>query len=223
MGWLKALRGHATDVSDVKYKEGDEGRFLLHAQTTDKLILFASNGRFYTLPCDKIPRGKGQGEPVRIMIDMENDVDIVDMCIHKEDLKLLVASTSGKGFVVDGSEVIAQTRNGKQILNVTAGHKAALCSIVEGDHVAIIGDNRKLLVFPLSQVPPMKKGQGVTLQKYKDGGLSDLQVFAMKDGLSWILGGRIRNETELKPWTGNRADAGRLPPTGFPRSNKFTG
>jgi topoisomerase-4 subunit A len=223
MGWLRAVKGHVFDVSDLKYKEGDEERFQLHGQTTDKLLMFASDGRFYTLPCDKIPRGKGHGEPVRLMIDMENDVDIVDMCIYKDDLRLLIASTSGKGFIVDSADIVAQTRGGKQILSLTDNHKAALCTIVEGDHIAVIGDNRKLLLFPVSQIPPMKKGQGVTLQKYKDGGLSDLQVFTLKEGLSWQLGGKIRTETDLKPWLGNRADAGRLPPTGFPRSNKFTG
>ncbi len=223
MGWLRAVRGHVSDVSDMKYKEGDEERFQLHGQTTDKLLLFASDGRFYTLPCDKIPRGKGQGEPVRLMIDMENDVDIVDMNIYKEGQKLLIASSNGKGFVVESSEIVAQTRSGKQILSVTEGNKAVVCAIAEGDHVAIIGDNRKLLVFPITQIPPMKKGQGVALQKYKDGGLSDIQVFTLKDGLSWQLGGKIRTEMDLKPWIGNRADAGRLPPTGFPRSNKFTG
>jgi topoisomerase-4 subunit A len=223
MGWLRAVRGHAADTSDTKYKEGDEGRFQLHGQTTDKLLLFASDGRFYTLPCDKIPRGKGQGEPVRLMIDLENDADIVGMSIYTEGAKWLVASSGGKGFVVDAGEVMAQTRGGKQILTVPDGQKAVICYPVSGDHVAIIGDNRKLLVFPLSQIPPMKKGMGVTLQKYKDGGLSDLQVFNLKEGLSWMVGGRVRVETDLKPWVGNRADAGRLPPTGFPRSNKFSG
>ena len=136
---------------------------------------------------------------------------------------MLVASSSGKGFIVDSNDVVAQTRGGKQVLNVTEGHKAAMCVAADGDHVAVIGDNRKLLLFPVSQIPPMKKGQGVTLQKYKDGGVSDIQVFTLKEGLSWVLGGRVRTETDLKPWLGNRADAGRLPPTGFPRSNKFSG
>jgi topoisomerase-4 subunit A len=223
MGWLRAVRGHAADTSDMKYKEGDEGRFQLHGQTTDKLLLFASDGRFYTLPCDKIPRGKGQGEPVRLMIDLENDADIVGMSVYTEGAKWLVASSGGKGFVVEAGEVMAQTRGGKQILTVPEGQKAVICYPVYGDHVAIIGDNRKLLIFPLSQIPPMKKGMGVTLQKYKDGGLSDLQVFSLSEGLSWMVGGRVRVETDLKPWIGNRADAGRLPPTGFPRSNKFSG
>ena len=222
MGWLRAVKGHLTDVSDMKHKEGDEEKFALHAQTTDKLLLFASNGRFYTLPCDKIPRGKGFGEPVRLMIDMENDVDIVDISIFTPELKLLIAANNGKGFVVEAVDVEAQTRNGKQILNVMENSRAMLCVPVEGDHVAVIGENRKLLIFPLSQIPVMKKGQGVTLQKYKEGELSDVKCFILKEGLSWALGGKTRTETDLKPWTGNRADAGRLPPTGFPRTNRFS-
>lgn len=225
MGWIRAIKGHHQDVSDAKYKEGDDGMFQLFAQTTDKLLMFASNGRFYTLPCDKIPRiglkSTSQGEPVRLMIDIENDAEIIDMCIFEKDLKLLVASTAGKGFIVEAADVEAQTRNGKQILNPTDGHKAALFRVAEGDHVAIIGENRKLLIFPISQLTTMKKGQGITLQKYKDGVMSDLKVFTLKEGLSWALGGKTRIETDLKAWVGNRADAGRLPPTGFPRSNKF--
>jgi topoisomerase IV subunit A len=221
MGWLRALKGHEVDT-DIKYKEGDEELFMVKGQTTDKLLLFASNGRFYTLPCDKIPRGKGFGEPVRLMIDMENDVDIVAMYIYEEDARLLLASSNGKGFVVDAKDVEAQTKNGKQILNTIPGHRAIACVPAVGDHVAVIGENRKLLIFPISQIPPMKKGQGVALQKYKDGKLSDVKVFKLKEGLSWVLGGKIRVETDLKSWLGNRADAGRLPPTGFPRTNKFS-
>jgi topoisomerase-4 subunit A len=222
MGWIRAIKGHLTDVSDAKYKEGDESKFALHGQTTDKLLIFSADGKFYTIACDKIPRGKGFGEPVRLMIDMDNDADIVDMFIYDAEASLLVASTSGKGFVVAASEVAAQTRSGKQILNVADGHKAALCRVVEGDHVAVIGDNRKLLIFPISQIPPMKKGMGVTLQKYKDGKLADLKTFNLAEGLSWMLGERVRVETDLAAWRGNRADAGRLPPTGFPRSNSFS-
>ncbi len=222
MGWLRAMKGHLLDVSDMKHKEGDEEKFALHAQTTDKLLIFASNGRFYTLPCDKIPRGKGFGEPVRLMIDMENDVDITAMRIFAPEEKLLVAASNGKGFIVDAADVEAQTRNGKQILNVVEGSRAMLCVPVEGNHVAVIGENRKLLIFPLSQIPVMKKGQGVTLQKYKEGELSDVKCFNLKEGLSWQLGEKTRTETDLKPWLGNRADAGRLPPTGFPRTNKFS-
>ncbi len=222
MGWIRAVKGHLTDVSDIKHKEGDEEKFSLHAQTTDKLLVFAENGRFYTIPCDKIPRGKGFGEPIRLMIDMENDVDVVAMSIFVASEKLLLAASNGKGFVVEAADVEAQTKNGKQILNLADKAKALGCIPVVGDHVAVIGENRKLLIFPISQIPVMKKGQGVTLQKYKEGILSDLMCFTFKDGLSWALGGKIRTETDLKPWLGNRADAGRLPPTGFPRTNKFS-
>lgn len=223
MGWVRAIKGHlgAEDLADTKYKEGDDERFILHAQTTDKLLLFASNGRFYTLPCDKLPRGKGHGEPIRLMVEMDNEQDIVDLEMYDPEKKLLVAASNGKGFIVAASEALAQTRGGKQILSLAEGSVASVCCAVTGDHVAVMGDNRKLLVFPLHQIPEMKKGQGVALQKYKDGGMSDAKCFALKEGLSWTSGGRTRLETDLKPWLGNRASPGRLPPTGVPRSNKF--
>ena len=226
MGWVRAVKGHAVDTSDMKYKEGDEEKFQLHAYTTDKLLLFASDGRFYTIPADKIPKvnmkSGGQGEPLRLMIELGNDADIVTISTYDDKTSWLVASSTGKGFIVEASEVLAQTRSGKQILNLAEGAKAAACVPVEGDYVAVMGDNRKLLIFPQSQIPPMKKGQGVALQKYKDGGLSDIKTFTLKEGLSWALGGKIRTETDLKAWIGNRADAGRLPPTGFPRTNRFS-
>lgn len=221
MGWVRALKGHVADVSDLKYKEGDEERFLIHAQTTDKLLMFTTDGRFYTIGCDKLPRGKAAMEPVRLMVDMETDVDIVSLLLYREEDKFLVAANNGKGFIVEAADVVAQTRNGKQILNLVSGTKAAFCVLADGDHVATIGANRKLLLFPISQLPPMKRGQGVTLQKYKEGSLNDVKTFNLKDGLSWQLGGRVRTEMDLKPWLGNRADAGRLPPTGFPRENVF--
>jgi len=222
MGWLRAVKGHGLNLDEVKYKEGDEAKFSLEAQTTDKLLLFGSNGRFYTLPCDKIPRGKGYGEPVRLMVEMEADSEIVAISIYDEAKKLLLAASNGKGFVVDSADVVAQTKNGKQILTPMAGHKAVVCVEASGDHVAVMGENRKLLIFPISQIPPMKKGQGVALQKYKDATLADVKVFKLKEGLSWQLGGKVRVETDLKAWLGNRADAGRLPPTGFPRTNRFS-
>lgn len=221
MGWIRALKGHDVDLTDIKYKEGDEEMVRLQGQTTDKLIVFASNGKFYTLPCDRIPRGKGHGEPVKLMVDMGED-DVVNMFIFAADKKLLVASTAGKGFIVDAVDVEAQTRSGKQILNPPIGHKAAVCREVTGDHVAVVGENRKLLIFPIDQVPPMKRGQGVTLQKYKDGKLSDLKCFTLKEGLTWVSGKREFLEKTLKDWLGERAHTGRMPPNGFPRSNKFS-
>ena len=220
-GWIKAARGHLDDVGEVKYKEGDKGRFALKAETTDKLIVFATDGRCYTIACDKLPGGRGYGEPVRLMIDLGNDQDVVALFIHKPGTKLLVASSAGRGFVVSEDDVVASTRGGKQILNVSGDEEGAGACIVGGDTVAVIGDNRKLLLFPLAEVPEMARGRGVFLQRYKDGGLSDLKTFTIADGLTWITGAGVRTETDLMDWLGKRAQAGRLPPKGFPRSNKF--
>lgn len=221
MGWVRALKGHTSDLSDVKYKEGDEGRFFIFAQTTDKLLLFATDGRFFTLNCDKISRGKGHGDPVRLFIELGNEHDVVDLCVYAPGVKFLVASDVGRGFVINSEEVVASTKNGKQILNVGDKGRAVLLRVADGDSVAIIGDNRKLLVFPLSEIPEMYRGQGVALQKYKESKLADVKIFNLSDGLSWKSGERIRTETDVKPWLGHRGTAGRLPPTGFPRSNQF--
>ena len=221
MGWIRALKGHQIDLAELKYKEGDEGRFILKGHTTDKLLLFATDGRFYTIGCDKLPGGKGHGEPIRVKIDLEQNEDICEMHVHQPGLKLIVASTEGKGFVVNEDEVIAQTKSGKQILNLPIGAKAAACAKVEGDHVAVVGTNRKLLIFPLAEVPEMRKGQGVRLQKYNEAKLSDVKVFALAQGLSWQLGDRVRIENDITGWIGKRAAAGKLPPTGFPKTNKF--
>ncbi len=222
-GWIRAVKGHLEDGSELKYKEGDRGRFLVHAQTTDKLILFGTDGRFYTLPVDKLPRGRGHGEPVRLSIDLGNDQDMVALFVHDPERKLLVASSDGRGFVVTESDVVAQTRAGKQVLNVKGDVEAAICRPATGDHVAVIGDNRKLLIFPLSELPEMARGRGVTLQKYKDGGLADAKSFAMEEGLDCRTGSRTRTFTkaELAQWMGKRAQAGRLPPHGFPKDGKF--
>ena len=222
-GWIRAMKGHQEDGAEAKHKEGDRGRFAIHAQTTDKLVLFATNGRFYTIGVDKLPGGRGFGEPVRLMIDLPNDQDVVQLLVHQPGRKLLVASGAGRGFVVPEDEVLAQTKNGKQVLNLGDGEEALVCRPVEGDSVAVIGENRKLLIFPLDEVPEMTRGRGVILQKYKDGGLADARTFAMDEGLSWTMGGdRTRTETDLTAWIGKRAQAGRLPPRGFPKSNRFT-
>ncbi len=227
MGWIRAIKGHQENIADpaqvaAKYKEGDRARFGLHAQTTDKLLVFATNGRFYTLGVDRLPGGRGFGEPLRLMFDLPNDQDIVTIFVREPGSKLLVASADGRGFIVPEDEVVAQTKNGKQVLNVAAGIEAAVCRPVEGDMVAVVGENRKLLVFPLEELPEMTRGRGVMLQKYKDGGLSDAKVFSAAEGLTWAAGsGRVRTETKLTAWIGKRAKAGRLPPNGFPRSNKF--
>lgn len=218
-GWARSVRGHQTDTADVKYKEGDGERFVLHAETTDKLILFASNGRAYTLPADKLPRGRGFGEPVRLGLDLPNDVEIVALLRHDPHGRLLLAASDGRGFLVKEAEVIAQTRAGKQVL--TPGDGAALLAAVpaRGDSVAVLGENRKLLCFPLEELPEMTRGRGVILQKYRDGGLSDALVYFAETGLVW--GRRVLLGEDLLPFLGKRATAGRLVPKGFPRGNRL--
>lgn len=220
-GWIRAFKGHFDDLPNLTFKEGDGPAFQLKAKTTDKLILFATDGKFYTLPCDKLPGAKGQGEPVRLMCDLANDQDIVTMHIYEPERMLLLAADNGKGFIVAESDVMAQTKSGKQLLNLTDGAKAVACVDATGDHVAVLGTNRKLLVFPKDQVPVMKRGQGVALQKYKGAHLADVKTFNLADGLTWQVGDRTRTESDVRAWMGQRAGAGNLPPVGFPRSNKF--
>jgi topoisomerase IV subunit A len=223
MGWIRALKGHVDLAAEQKFKDGDALRFAFHAETTDKILLVGANGRFYTLVGVNLPGGRGMGEPVRLMVDLPNDSEIVDLQIFRPGEKLLVASTAGDGFVVASDEVLAQTKAGKQVLSLGAGVKTALCRKVAGDHVAVVGDNRKVLVFPLAELPEMAKGKGVRLQKYKDGGLSDALTFDLAAGLSWKdPAGRTRTESDLAEWIGARATAGRMAPRGFPRDNKFT-
>jgi topoisomerase-4 subunit A len=221
-GWIRAVRGHLADTSDVKYKDGDRARFILQAHTTDKLVAFATNGRFYTVACDKLPGGRGHGEPLRLMLALGNDQDIVALLVHRPGARLLVASSDGRGFVVPEDEIVAQTRAGRQALNVSGGIEAQVCVPAEGDSVAVVGDNRKLLIFPLSELPEMGRGRGVMLQRYKDGGLADATVFTWDDGLTWRAGERSRTETGLDDWLGKRAQAGRVAPKGFSRANRFS-
>ncbi len=226
MGWVRAVKGHldSAGIADAKYKEGDSGRFAIPMQTTDKLLIFASNGRFYTIAGDKLPGGRGHGEPLRLMVDLGNDDDVIALFAQRPDQRLLVASSDGRGFIVKEEDVVAQTRTGKQVLNLGDKARAAACAAIPGQatHTAVIGDNRKLLVFPLSDLPEMARGRGVVMQRYQSGGLSDLKAFRLADGLSWQAGERTRTETDMRPWIGKRAAAGRLPPTGFPRTNKFS-
>ena len=221
-GWIRAARGHLQDFGEVRYKEGDGERFVFHAETTDQLLVFGTNGRFYAVGLDKLPGGRGFGEPLRLMFDMQSDHDIVALQIFKPDRKLLIASSDGRGFVVTEKEVFAQTRAGKQVLNVSGSNEAKVCVSVDGDSVAVIGENRKLLIFDLSELPEMTRGRGVILQRCKDGGLSDVVVFNLADGLQWKSGERTRKETQLREWVGKRGQAGRLPPKGFPRNNRFS-
>ena len=221
-GWIRAFKGHLQDVSELRYKDGDSAKFDLHAESTDKLLAFASNGRFYTIGADRLPRGRGDGEPLKMMVEMGNETEIVALVAFKGGRRFLVASSDGRGFLVPEDEVVAQTRVGKQVLNVKAPVEARVCRIVEGDMVAVVGENRKLLLFKLDELPEMTRGRGVILQKYRDGGLSDARAFKRSDGLTWRSGQGVRTETNLKDWTGQRAQAGRLPPHGFPKSNRFT-
>ncbi|PVA10929.1 DNA topoisomerase IV subunit A [Pelagivirga sediminicola] len=223
MGWIRAMTGHIDLTRELKFKDGDGPRFLFHAETTDRLLIFAGNGRFYTIPAANLPGGRGMGEPLRLMVDLPNEAEIVDILVHQPGRKLLLASSAGDGFIVPEDEVLAQTRSGKQVLNVRAPARATVCKPVAGDHVAVVGENRKVLVFAVSELPEMGKGKGVRLQKYKDGGLSDATTFNIEAGLTWLdPAGRTRTETALDEWTGKRAGSGRMAPRGFPRDNKFT-
>lgn len=225
MGWIRAMTGHIDLSRELKFKDGDGPRFIFHAETTDRLLAFGSNGRFYTISASNLPGGRGMGEPLRLIVDLPNEAQIVDLFIHHPDTKLLVASSAGDGFIVPENDVVAQTRAGKQVLNVRGDTRALVCSRVDGDHVAVVGENRKVLVFPLAELPEMGRGKGVRLQKYKDGGLSDARTFGMEHGLSWSdPAGRTRtvSEDELAEWIAKRAAAGRMAPRGFPRDNKFT-
>jgi len=223
MGWIRAMSGHIDLTREIKFKDGDGPRFIFHAETTDRLLVFGSNGRFYTLGASNLPGGRGMGEPLRLMVDLPNEARIVDLFIHVAGRKLLLASSAGDGFVVPEDDVLAQTRTGKQVLNVKDDITAHVCHPVTGDHVAVVGENRKVLVFALDELPEMGRGKGVRLQKYKDGGLSDATTFVLADGLSWHdPAGRTRTETALAEWQGKRASAGRMAPRGFPRDNRFT-
>jgi topoisomerase-4 subunit A len=223
-GWIRSMKGHLAADADIKFKEGDGPRFTLHAETTDKILLFATDGRFYTLDAAKLPGGRGHGEPVRLMIDLDESRDIVELFVHQPGRKLLVASHEGNGFIVPEDEVVAMRRAGKQILNVSGTDEAVACAVVQGDHVAVIGENRKLVIFPLNEVNEMTRGKGVRLQRYKDGGLGDIKTFSLRQGLiAYDRSDRARTFDALKEWLGQRAQAGRLPPKGFPVGHKFGG
>ncbi|MCP4779856.1 MAG: DNA topoisomerase IV subunit A [Hyphomicrobium sp.] len=223
-GWIRAMKGHVDDTSRLEFKQGDALKRALHVSTTDKLLAFATNGRIFTLEASQLPGGRGHGEPVRLMIDLEENHDVAELFTYEPGRKLLVASTGGYGFIVPEDEVVASTRKGRQVLNVSEPDEAKVCIPIDGDQVAIIGENRKLLVFALDQINEMSRGKGMILQRFKGGGLSDVRVFKKADGLTW-LDPAERTFTltwrELRDWLGVRAQAGRLAPKGFPRSNKF--
>ncbi|WP_207102488.1 DNA topoisomerase IV subunit A [Paracoccus shandongensis] len=225
MGWIRSMKGHQPLDAEVKFKDGDGPGLAVHAETTDKLIIFASNGRFYTLPANNLPGGRGMGEPLRLMIDLPNEAEVIAMFPWRADQKYLVASKAGDGFIVGAGDILAQTKTGKQVLN----GEALLCRPVSGDHVAVVGTNRKMLVFPLAELPEMARGKGVKLQKYGSGGglvagdsLSDAAFITLAEGLRWQeSGGRTRTEPDLTEWLGKRSSAGRMAPRGFPRDNRF--
>jgi len=233
MGWIRAMTGHIDLKRELKFKDGDGPRFIFHAETTDRLLVFGSNGRFYTVSAANLPGGRGMGEPLRLMVDLPNEAEIVDLFIHQPDRKLLVASSAGDGFIVPENDVLAQTRTGRQVLNVKDGNRAMICKPVLGDHVAVVSQNGKFLVFPTAELPEMGRGKGVRIQKYNqargkqgtlelDGGLSDITTFDWSDGLKWSMGGdKTRHEPDMGEWLGKRAGVGKRPPYGFPKSYKF--
>jgi topoisomerase-4 subunit A len=223
-GWIRALRGTITDLSSIAFKVDDGPKFAFAAETTSRCLVFASNGRFYTLDAAKLPGGRGHGEPIRLFIDLEQEADVVAAFRHQGGRKFLLASAQGRGFIVSEDECLANTRKGKQVLNVAPPDAARAIAVVEGELVASIGENRKMVIFPLEQIPEMARGRGVRLQRYRDGGLSDVKTFRAEQGLSWTdAAGREFSLTlkEFADWRGNRADAGRLAPKGFPRTNTF--
>jgi len=233
MGWIRAMTGHIDLSRELKFRDGDGPRFVFHAETTDRLLVFGSNGRFYTLSAANLPGGRGLGEPLRLIVDLPNEAEIVTLFTHTPGQKLLVASNAGNGFVVPEDEVLAQTRSGKQVLNVKSDERAHLCKPVRGDHVAVVSLNSRFLVFPASELPEMTRGKGVRIQKYNqargkqgalelDGGLSDITTFDWSEGLRWQMGGgKTRHEPDLTEWLGKRAGVGKRPPHGFPRDNRF--
>ncbi len=220
-GWIRAVKGHLADAAELKFKESDRLKLFLPCQTTDRLCLFGTNGRAYTVRAADLPRGRGDGQAIRLLVELTNEDDVAALFILAPTGKYLVASSAGRGLIIAGAELVAEKRTGKTILNLKPDEEAMICVPATGDHVAIIGTSRKLLVFPIEQVPELSRGAGVILQRYKEGGLSDARVFRLSDGLSWRLGEKTRTETNLRDWRGERGQTGRLPPNGFPRSNRF--
>ncbi|HOB14018.1 MAG TPA: DNA gyrase subunit A, partial [Novosphingobium sp.] len=230
-GWIRGASGHSPlgvdgKGGEFKFKEGDGPAFAVHAQTTDKLLVACDNGRFYTLGCDKLPSARGFGEPIRTMVDIDAGAEIVSLLVYRPKAQLLLASDAGRGFAAEADELLAETRKGRGVMTTKPGVKLAVVREIppEHDHVAVVGDNRKLVIFSLEELPVLAKGQGVTLQRYRDGGLADATTLKLDDGLSWKMGGesgRTRTEGDMRMWKVARGAAGRMPPTGFPRDNRF--
>ncbi len=224
MEWIRSLKGHDNEATDIKYKEGDEESFILKGSTVDSLIIATQKGRFYTIPCDRLPKGRGFGEALRLLIDMESDDFILNthLLSPESEAMFLIASSSGRGFTVKGQDLLSQTKSGRQVLTLADDESAKACHAITGDHLCVIGTNRKLLIFPVSELPTLSKGKGVILQKYKEATLSDLKIINLEDGLPYKRHGTIKTQKDLRPWTGKRAQTGRLAPIGFPRSNLFS-
>lgn len=220
MGWIRTMKSHNIDLENLKFKEGDSLSFLLEAYTTSNILICTNSGKFFTLLADNISKGKGQGESIKLMLDIGDD-EIVNILPYEQNQQLLLISSQGKGFIVESNDVLASTKNGRQIMQVKTGSRCAICHPVAGDMLAIIGSNRKLLVFPVADIPVMKKGQGVTLQKYKNATVMDAKTFSFQDGLSWSLGNKVRTEKEIMSWRAMRGSIGKIPPVGFPKNNKF--
>ena len=222
LGWVRMSKGHLSSYGELKYREGDKQKFVIHAKTTQKLLIFCTNGRAYTIEIGNLPSGRGFGEPIRLMADIPSDEKILSAFVYRSGDKRVVASNVGNGFIVREDDLLAQTRAGKQILNLSGESKARTCSKVEGDHIACISENRKLLIFEMKEIPEMGRGKGVRLQKFKDGGLSDIKSFDLRYGLSWLdPASRTRTEVDLSEWVGRRANAGKMAPRGFPKDNIF--
>jgi len=233
-GWIRAIKGHQISSSDLKYKDGDEGRYVIPAQTTDKLVIVATNGRFYTIGIDKLSRGRGHGEPLRLLIDLDQTEEVIEMMVVKILAKpqetiipthYLLAATDGRGFRVSSHDILAQTRSGRQVMLLNGSVKAKLCLAIpenSSDHlIAVIGENRKLVIFSLNEVPILTRGRGVILQKYRQGGLCDVKILGKEEGLTWQRSGKLFKEIDLRLWQARRGAVGRLAPIGFPRNNKF--
>ncbi|HBS34512.1 MAG TPA: DNA topoisomerase IV subunit A, partial [Parvularcula sp.] len=221
-GWVRTMKGHVEDKADIKYKEGDDEGFLIKAMTTDRLMIFGTDGKFHTLGVKDLPGGRGHGEPIRLMIDLGNDQTVSAAFLYRGDRRFLVASTAGFGFIVKEEDCLSATRKGKQVLNVGDGAEACVCRPVEGELVAAVGENKKFLVFEVSELPEMSRGKGVVMQKFHDGGLSDAKTFAKKEGLTWVdRSGRIQTIDDWKSYVGKRAQSGRVAPKGFPSNRKF--
>ncbi len=221
MGWIRSMKGHRLDLSNAKYKEGDSQEYVIETYTTDNILVCSSGGKFFTLLADNIAKGKGHGESVKLMVDIE-DHDVISIFAHKPGQKLLLASQIGKGFIVTSDDLIASTKSGKQVMNISGNNKCIACTPIAGDMLAVIGTNRKLLVFGLDELPEMRRGQGVLLQKYRDAKLGDAKTFDSNEGLSWDLGSKTRLEKEIMSWRAKRGSIGKIPPTGFPKNNKFS-